>query len=754
MRISVVRTLGYLVWLGFLFSRPIEVAATESTAPDPQSFRISTPASARMTALVEDDIPQFEARLFVSPQPNPRIGVLFDLAPGWHLYWRNPGETGLAPRLEFEVTGHRVGELEWPSPTTFREADGLFTTYGYEDQVMLIAPLDAADADADANVEMARVEGSVLVCRTQCVPISFTLSTPLDPNLSRRRQATIDALFREFEARLPALPADLDLEAEAYWASESREPKESRRLELRVFGCEGKVAGCRLLAPGSGQSLFIPMEENGFEFSDIKIVSTEDTGGFSTIAMQASRLEPTANRLRGLITLRDARGQTRPVRLDLPILAESTHVSSLAPTSSILQIFFFALLGGLILNCMPCVLPILAIKVVAVAELADKEPRRIRLHGLAYTGGILASMALLSIGVSALRAAGHFVGWGFQFQEPLFIAAIAALLVAFAMNLFGVFEIELGQGRFARLGQDRSGLERSAFEGFIAVLLATPCSAPFLGTAVGFAFAASALGSAAIFLAIGLGLASPFLLVSFFPKLAGFIPRPGPWMIQLRSALAFGLLATVLWLLWVIGQTGGSDSVIATASSLLFLAFLLWGFGQRQPIQNLWVARAGVLAIAVISFGSFNLIDFAPIDSAEGEVSMDSRPAESRSGWKIYSRDAVARVLADGQPAFVVFTADWCITCQFNEHTVLRRQAIQDAFRDRNVALFEADWTRRNDAIRRRLADFGRAGVPLYLLYSPDAPNDPQILSELLSRGEILTALAQLDIAPRGGPLL
>jgi thiol:disulfide interchange protein DsbD len=724
---------------------------------------LSLPESARIADVVEDDVAQLEARLLVSKDPTPRIGVLFDLAPGWHLYWRNPGETGIAPSLELEVPRHRVGDLAWPAPQTFREADGLFTTYGYEERVLLAAPIDLLEAGAATDV--IRADAAVLVCRTQCVPASFTLSTPVDPGLSEEQQATVDALFREADAQMPVSAARLGIEADAQWLAGTPEADKTGRLELSVRSCQHDGEPCQSPSGGSEDALFIPMEGDTFEFSRAKLVSNEDSVGSFTIALDATRLEAGEDRLRGLVMVRDQGGRTLHVELDLPIRSESAQAAAAPPLAAQaasqlaspvpispgrwIHIFLLALLGGLILNGMPCVLPVLAIKVVAVADMAEKDPREVRLHGVAYTAGVLGSMALLSAIVIGLRAAGHSVGWGFQFQEPLFVAAISGLLVAFALNLFGVFEIEFGQGRLASVGQDSVGFQRSAFEGLLAVILATPCTAPFLGTAVGFAFATSGLGIAMIFLAIGLGLASPFLAVSFFPRLARFIPRSGPWMMKFRAGLGFSLLATVVWLLWVLGQGGGTNAVIAMTGNLLFLAFLLWGFGQIQPVRSVWLARASAITIVCIAFAGFNLIDFSQASQADDHTGgRDGTPAAStdesqtESGWRTYSEQAVAEALAAGRPAFVVFTADWCITCQVNERTVLDRRAVREAFREGGFALFKADWTRRDEVIRIKLAEFGRAGVPLYLVYSPDAPDRPQVLSELLSRREVITALA------------
>jgi thiol:disulfide interchange protein DsbD len=711
----------------------------------------SLPASAQAQAVVEDGRPQLRARLIRSSDPTPRIGVLFDLAEGWHLYWRNPGGTGLAPRIDFEVEGQRVGDLIWPAPEVFDEADGLFTTYGYRDRVLLSAPLDAVEPGLGErrNAGDAVADVSVLVCRTQCVPASFRLTAPSETVFSDADRRSIDALFRDAAERAPVAATKLGLDAEANWVAGAPAGDETSPLEIRVRSCPREDAACVALRPVAPESVFIPMEDDTFEFSQASVVPARETPGAFTVRLAATRLGSGEDRLRGLLVVRESKGATRHVELDLPIGAQAAAVAPAGAAAPVgagrwAQIFLIALLGGLILNGMPCVLPVLAIKVVAVANMASKHPREVRLEGLAYTAGVLGSMGLLAAIVISLRAAGHSVGWGFQFQEPLFVAGICALLVTFALNLFGVFEIELGQGRLAAIGHEAAGLRRSVFEGLLAVVLATPCTAPFLGTAVGFAFASSGFGIAAIFLAIGLGLAAPFLAVSFFPPLSRFIPRSGPWMMKLRAGLGFSLLATVVWLLWVLGQSGGTDVVVGMIGVLLVLSFLLWGFGQLQPLHNVWLGRASAVAILCLGIAGFNWIDFDRADGATPPA--DAEAAES--GWQTYSEAAVAEALSAGQPAFVVFTADWCITCQVNEHTVLDRETVRDALSEGGFALFKADWTRRDETIRQKLAEFGRAGVPLYLVYSPAAPDDPQVLSELLSQREVVSALS--DSTNRG----
>ena len=717
------------------------------------SYPLSLPASAEVEAVFEADGPQLKARLLVSEvaidlasepaesseEPTRQVGVLFDLALGWHIYWRNPGETGIAPSLGLESTGVRIGDVRWPAPETFREADGLFTTYGYEERVLLSAAIHPEEGTRIDGANEVHADVNVLICRTQCVPASFALSTPLDLDLPAKERAWVDALFIDSGRSVPSHAKASGLELEAHWTDAAPAGDEGARLELSVRTCPSGQDACLEPATDVEHAIFLPMESETFEFSLPTIVAGEEAKGHVTIAMDAIRLEPGADRLRGILRVRSHGGSAEYRSVDVSILptSELTAAPVLVSPGRWIQIFLFALLGGLILNGMPCVLPVLAIKVVAIADMAEKDPREVRLHGLAYTAGVLASMALLSAIVLGLRAAGHSVGWGFQFQEPLFVAAISALLVAFALNLFGVYEIEFGQGRLADVGQDSSGLKRSAFEGLLAVILATPCTAPFLGTAVGFAFATSGFGIAAIFLAIGFGLASPFLVVSFFPALARFIPRSGPWMMKLRAGLGFSLLATVVWLLWVLGQSGGLEAVIVMTGNLLFLAFLLWGFGQIQPLRSAWVARASAVTIVCLAFAGFNLIDFDRVEDSTKTMVSD----ELGDGWRTYSEDAVAKTLASGQAAFVVFTADWCITCQVNKHAVLERPAVREAFEQSGIALFEADWTKRDDVIRKKLAEFGRAGVPLYLVYSPAAPSKPIVLSELLSQREVMAAL-------------
>ncbi len=610
--------------------------ASAAQSPDPSGVEV--PASARGRAIEIDGEAQLEARLLAAPEAQQggrrRVGVLFELAPGWHIYAKDPGQSGVATALHFEAPGARVSELGWPQPQVFRESDGLFTTYGYAGRVLLGAEL--APESPGAALSQLELRAEFLACREECVPGSLQLSRDLRVAQGAAEAAT----SRELLAALPAAEADPVLASEP----PATPPKESPAT-----------------ADGQGTALW----------------------------------------LRALL---------------------------------------LAFLGGIVLNGMPCVLPVLVMKIFALSELAQSGRREAIRHGIAYTAGVVGSMLLLAAAVLVLRGAGMAVGWGFQFQEPLFVAAVAALVVAFALNLFGVFEIAPDTGRLAEFGAAASGWRRSLFDGLLAVVLATPCTAPFLGTAVGLAFASSAPLAAAIFAAIGLGLAAPFALVSALPGLAGFVPRPGAWMLHLRTMLGFSLLATSVWLVWVLGRNAGVDAAAALLALLVGFAFLIWAYGALQRAGHRAAGLSAASAAAVLLLVGLDWVDVAPAE--EPGSGPPASIAASQAGWRPWAPEAIGPQLAAGQRVFVAFSADWCITCKLNERRVLQNPEVEAAFERAGVLRMHADWTRRDARIGEELLRHGRAGVPLYLLYEPGAPDAPRVLPELLGAKELLALLA------------
>jgi thiol:disulfide interchange protein DsbD len=401
----------------------------------------------------------------------------------------------------------------------------------------------------------------------------------------------------------------------------------------------------------------------------------------------------------------------------------------------LLHALLLALLGGIILNAMPCVLPVLALKLAAAAELAHASRRVAAAHAVAYASGVLIALEAFALLVVALRSAGAQVGWGFHFQEPYFVAAVTGVVVVFGLNLLGLFEITWVPGGAAALAQRSSGLRRSFFEGLLAVVLATPCTAPFLGSAVGFAFAAGSSSVFAVFAAIGAGLALPFVAVVLSPAATRLLPRPGMWMLELRASLGFLLLGSAVWLLWVLGRSAGVNALAAELAALLALAYAARAVGRVQAGTAAGRSLlAGALSVG-IAIGGVGVVGMHP--------SSELRPA--RLDYLAFDAQAVRAAVRAGTPAFVYFTADWCLTCKLNEKRVLADPRVAEALERAGVARFRADWTRRDAEISRELARHGRAGVPLYLLYSGGDPDRPQILPELLTRELVVEALAALS---------
>jgi len=704
----------------------------------------------------------------VRPGDSLRVGVLFDLDPGWHIYWKSPGDSGLPTELRWDAAQAEIGPIQWTTPHTFSEGDGLITTYGYSDRVLLYA--DARVAEDARDPLRIEVTAHFLACDITCIPGEVKLARELRIGGESTPAAShVVALFDAAAAARPTPLAALGLEAQVLYSQSAIRPGDEFEAAI-ALGCQGR-ADCtppRLAEDALGYA-FIPDLIDGMQLEVTGSRPHPLSPGDVLIELhgRAGAAPPEApQRLGGTVGLWSATGGAAiAAALDLPLPRAAagadvamigtpwresgrpelaTDATATAATSGGLPLgraLLLALLGGLILNLMPCVLPILAIKVFAMTDLAHSDRRNARAHGAAYGAGVVGSMLVLAAAVVALRAGGESVGWGFQFQQPVFVAGISAVLVVFALNLFGSFEIFVPTGGLAEVGSHAAGPRRSFFEGLLAVVLATPCSAPFLGTAVGFAFAGSPSTIFMIFAAIGTGLAAPFVLVTLHPGWARFIPRAGPWMNSLRAGLGFAVLATVVWLVWVVGRLVGIDGVGVLLAFLIAVAFAAWVFGQLQASGRTLPARS--VAIAALVAGCVAL-SALPFDATSAAATREPEPGDAIR----WSPDGIRSALAQDRPAFVYFTADWCITCKVNEHSTLASDAVIAAFDEHGVRVFKGDWTRRDTAIADELARFGKGGVPMYLVYAPDAPDDPQLLPELLTPGLVVEAVRKA--APGG----
>ena len=727
------------------------------------------PEAAKTTMQQEADRASIAATLVadaavITPGETFEVGVLFELAPGWHLYWQNPGDAGYATDITWRVGDASMSAVAWPAPQAFREADGV-VTYGYAKEALLTATATVSDSIGQGLDIVAQVH--YLACNVICSPHSVTLKKQLPVGSQAvAAGAAMQDLFKRYRALVPSMSVNPEITVESRLSQHAVKPGKPFSIALLLRGCPPNETNASCPPLTASQQIFVPYVSSNLT---VRVMPTRvhptDPGGL--VVMMGGQLAETeinasVAQLRGVVQLQRDGRPLRPFNLEvnIPIAAASATIepstdpifmqpqampsenpvglgrSNEAPLRP-WQALALALLGGLILNLMPCVLPVLAIKVIGITQAGQTARREIWQHGLAYTAGVVCSMLALGSVVLGLRAFGTAVGWGFQFQEPSFVAVVSCVLVLFALNCFGVFEIYPQASGLARAAAASQGWRRHVFDGVLAVVLATPCSAPFLSSAVAYAFTQGAVLSLAIFMVIGLGLAMPYVILTWIPGWLRFVPKPGPWMHHIKTLLGFGLLGTVIWLVWLIGRFAGVDAVAQLLLFLLGVACIAWVYGlvgHRYPNHQILLLTG--LGLALTGAGYFSLSFKASPPSATVD----------ENAYRPYSHSAVLAELTMGRPVFVDFSADWCITCKFNEAHVLHDAAVVEAFQKRRISAFRADWTRRDDTIRQTLARFGHSGVPMYLLYAPDNPSGPQVLPEILTVKQLLDALEAIPV--------
>lgn len=655
----------------------------------------------------------------VSPGQTARIGLRQRLAPHWHTYWKNPGDAGSPPNVDFTLPqGASVGEIEWPGPDRF--LIGPVASYGYENEIVFPMRLTVPRDARPGSRLLIEATTDWVVCEKECIPEEgrFRLSLPVEA-VARPASDAILAAFGIADARRP--------QAAPWQASVSAGES---TLQLRVSG-DG-------ISPQSVQSaLYFPENWGIVDHAAQQSLEVEERA-LTISAPKGQGFQPAA--AQGLLALTDGGGQKRWFALEPTAAAgaAAAATSATAETATTLppwQMAAFAFLGGLILNLMPCVFPVLAIKATSLAGMSGGERRAVRLSGVFYTLGVLAAFMALALLLIAVRAGGSAVGWGFQFQSPLFVAAMCWLMLAIGLNLSGVFEVGAS---LTGAGQDlagRKGHAGSFFTGLLAVLVATPCTAPFMGAAIGSALVAPAMVSLLVFAMMGLGLALPFLLLAFFPAFARRLPRPGMWMVRLRQAMAFPMYATAAWLLWVLVQQAGEAGLRMALAGAVLVGLVAWlvGLGQ-QGVKRIWWPRgfalagvAGLLGLMVVLHGT------EPAQaSAAGQQAANAEP---------YSAERLASLRAAGKPVFVNMTAAWCITCLVNERTTLSTAAVKQSMRDANVVYMKGDWTNRDPAITAFLRSFQRDGLPFYVFYP--AGREPVVLPPMLTQALVTETLQQ-----------
>ncbi len=675
-----------LLAICFVSATAAESAAEQETAKDFSSWRKFTTGK-----LISETTA-------APPGATAYVGLYITLVDKWHTYWVNPGDSGAPIRLDFKNGPEiKVKAVHMPVPT--RKVSSSLVSFAYFDEVLFPIEIEIDRKALPGQTAKVAVDAEWLVCDEVCIPAidTFRLDLPIG-NLEEVKPGEHFQLFQETRARLPKVIEDHGLRFV--------EAEQDMRLEIPMW-----TAGRQFID-------FFPFRGSG--------VSNEQATarGSNPLVLKLKRSKVPAvgaDRIGVLVSRDSESGKIEAWQFGDPGWKFTEQLPESKELMHTLIMLLSAFLGGLILNLMPCVFPVLSIKLLSLLKIADSDRREIRKQNLAYTAGVMLSFALIALVLSGLRSAGHLIGWGFQLQSAIFLTFLCWLFFALALNLIGIFEIDLLSAnlghRWTRLG----GAWGSFFTGVLAVVVASPCTAPFMGVALGFGISQPVPILLAIFLTLGLGLAFPYLVITVHPGLIRILPKPGPWMIRLKQLMAIPLLLTVAWLLWVLRQVASPGPVAAVLVGCgVILLFVL----MRPPRKSAGLIAAGVLAV---------LLGYVHNKSSSSTSGESSEVAQG--DWKPFSFNLLNEL--KDQNVFVNMTADWCLTCKVNEKLVFSDPEIQDLLKKKNVVQVKGDWTQRSEEITRFLDRYQRVGVPFYVLFSPRNP-EGTVLPEVLTKSSFI----------------
>jgi thiol:disulfide interchange protein DsbD len=676
------------------------------TAPQASTFEAATEqVKARLVASVDA----------VHAGDEILVGVNQRIIPHWHTYWINPGDSGLATTINYKLpAGATAGDIQWPTPE--RITLGPVTNYGYANEVTLLSSIKIPSDSAVGSVFSINAAVKWLVCEEICIPqkVDLALDLPVvSPEVNTRQGSPLIA------AALANLPVA------SPWAISLEHGEKTLSLRINDSALNSKVIEKIWFYPSEWGKVIHNAEQPWQVSADgieLKLSSGEaplSVGQNLSGVLAITENSSGASITRGYVV--NVAGQAAG--------ANNTGEADVVLSTAML----LALLGGVILNLMPCVFPVLSIKALALIKHAQQHPKETRLHGLAYTLGILLSFALLGGVLIALKAGGAQIGWGFQFQSPLFVLAVAYLMFAVGLSLSGVFSIGSSITGVGSSLASRSGYSGSFFTGVLATVVATPCTAPFMGAAIGFALTQPAVSLLSVFFSLGLGLALPFLLLSHYPALQRKLPKPGVWMDRLKQGLAFPMYGAAVWLVWVLAQQAGVNSIVIALGGMVAIAFAAWLY-EFSKYSGKIAQRSGLgiasLSLAFALAGGYFGIETAPAAS--------TLAVESSKNFEPYTPERLSALRQQGKPVFVNLTAAWCISCLVNEKVALSQQPVIDAFKQSGITYLKGDWTNRDAEITKLLAEFGRSGVPLYVFYPVGNASQPIVLPQILTP-EIVT---------------
>ncbi|MCF8259198.1 MAG: thioredoxin family protein [Melioribacteraceae bacterium] len=649
------------------------------------------------------------------------LAVKLKMEDHWHIYWRNVGDTGLPTTIDWTLPeGFEAGEINWPYPESF-DFGGLINL-GYENEAVLLVDIKTPDVITSDQITI-KAEIKYLACYRSCIPGKEEIEIIL-PVGNEIANTELAEEFADARSKIPISSNDWKIEAA------------TNGEILNIFAAnpswfEGEINKIK----------FFPYSEELIAYAPEQKLEKLDNGYILSIELSEYYTGENQNIEGVLVTDSGWRGEGSEKAMEIKVTlsdeiqsAEGGSVSG----SGLMVALLFAFLGGIILNLMPCVLPVLSLKIMGLVQQAGEDKNKSLKHGLVFTLGVLVSFWILSGLLLLLRAGGEQLGWGFQLQSPEFVIVLSLFLFLFGLSMFGVFEIGASLTAVGGKAQNKSGFGGSFLSGVLATVVATPCTAPFMGSALGFALSQPAIISLLIFTFLGLGMASPYVLLSASPKLLKFVPKPGAWMETLKQFMGFLLFATVLWLLWVLSLQTGSMGVLILLFSFLISSLGAWILGKWGNLSKGKAIRTIAMIIALFTFaaGFYIALDNIELQTENASVSKSQGKIE----WQNFSPELVTKYLEEGKPVFIDFTAAWCLSCQVNERVAFGSEEVQDYFVENGIQTIKADWTNRNETITKALAEFGRNSVPLYVYYDGKGA-EPILLPEVITPGIVLDAI-------------
>ena len=741
----------WLMCLSLLSSSIFETSISANEAP---------PASAVETSAWTDPVKAslFSEETSIQPAQPFFVAIQLKLDDKWHAYWKNPGDSGMPPVVTWTLPeGFEAGPLIWPTPKRWH----LDSTvgFGYQEDLTLLVQITPPATYGEAQAALSADIRWVVCSDTTCLPGEgqVALNLPVIADTPKKDTANQE-IFSNTRALTPKKHHTASAKrknglVEIVFEDPSEEKREIKHAEFfpdHKKTIDPHVPSHVQQPSGDSKAYAIILKELSFQASlkGILVMHTEN-------GQEAYDIDiPIHGQSDSIISMNSAIGVNTGEGVDEGSHSRDDSVQnqgSFEFEGGVLLAIALAFLGGMTLNLMPCVLPVISFKILGFIKLAGQSRKLIFQHGIAFSVGVLLSFWVLAAALLVLQAYGRSVGWGFQLQEPLFVAVLAALLFIFGLSLFGLFEfgtsLMSAAGDAQQKANQRNQLLSSFFSGILATAVATPCTGPFLGSAVGYAVTLPPIQAMLIFTSLGLGMSFPYLALAAFPALMRFLPKPGPWMVTFKELMGFLMMASVVWLVWVFSAQTGSFSVSLLLGGFLLFAFASWIFGRwATPLCKKTTRTIGTMAsILFFAMGGYVLfMSTSPwaeaMDSNVVKTTLTDGTQEVADNWEAFSPERVAELREKGIPVFIDFTAKWCLICQTN-HVVLSGEDVTDKFKERGVVKMKADWTKKDEIIAAELRKFGRNSVPLYVYYDGNPESTAQILPQVLTPDTVLESL-------------